>query len=129
MYEVLLSDFLAFGVSLGDELFAPRKWYFSLAWRQTKEKLRFLGYFLLEIYLSPVSSAGMERKHRVNKKVHTYRRALLGEAKVEKHLSISYNEEILQQKLETKPMLFEKFIVNTLLRGYTPGNMVDEDDE
>lgn len=66
-----------------------------------------LSATLYEVYRPPLSSSGIERNHKVDKRVQTARRGSLVEGKVEKQVAVAHKKCQLGRQVDKKGGEFE----------------------
>lgn len=88
-----------------------KDWHPRLIMSQVIDPYKTLAPMLMEVYQkAPASSAGVERHHKVGKRVHSSGRAGLGGGRVESQVGIAHNDRQLAQDAEDKRHPFEQFI-------------------
>lgn len=98
----LMKEFMEFSVAPQPLLLSLKEWHPRLLWGQAQLQYPALTKVLCEVYKAPASSAGIERNHKVNKRVHNSRRGRLGDGKVERQVAVAHNTSQLARKLPTK---------------------------
>jgi hypothetical protein len=100
-----------------------------LIWSQAPTLYSTLAPFLIKIYTGPASSAGVERHHKVGKRVHTQRRNRTGGGKVERQVAIAHNTATITRQLSMKRHQFELTQISTLCSDEKVGDSAAEPDE
>lgn len=108
--DALVAEFLRFCLSerqiLADAqgiiTFTPR-----LIWSQFTDEYPKLSDVLIKVYTGPASTAGVERQHKVGKRVHTSRRNRTGAGKVEQQVAIAHNASTRRRVFPDKRDGFE----------------------
>lgn len=111
-YRKLLAEFMSLTVS-PEKLFVElKKWQPRLLWGQLRQAYPTLSVVLDDMYRCAASTAGIERHHKVGKRVLNSGRERMGAGKVEKQVAISHNDMKLDQDVSTKWHELEKTIAD-----------------
>jgi hypothetical protein len=98
----------------------------QLIWSQAQSRFPTLSGLLMKVYASPASSAGVERQHKVAKRIHTPTRNRLGPGKVEAQTAIAHNAAVAKFNVATDRQRFEKFMVVTATGGGLEASSIDD---
>ncbi|KAG2786033.1 hypothetical protein PC129_g10805 [Phytophthora cactorum] len=71
-----------------------------------------LADLFVKVYTAPGSTAGVERQHKVAKRVHTAVRNRTGGGKVHEQVAVAHNSVVAKLQLDDKRQQFEKWIVS-----------------
>ena len=115
-YRLLLSDFFVFVAAPHEVLVEPcMKAVLPFhAWGQVKGEYKHLAPLMIQVYKAPASTAGVERQHKVGKRVHTSSRNRSGDGKVERQTAIVHNDSCLARQLGTDRQPFELFMAESM---------------
>ncbi|KAI0563546.1 hypothetical protein FGB62_37g06 [Gracilaria domingensis] len=114
-YTRLVNDFLLHCVSENSLLRRLKEWHPCLVWGQLRDSLPDLANALVKVYKSPASSAGVERNHKIAKRIFTSRRGRTGELKIENQVAVSHNFCMLKKNFrQLREEGFQKHIANSL---------------
>lgn len=91
-----------FGEDVNAEEFLP-----IIFWSNVKETCPNLFEALSHVFRAPSSSAGVERNHKISKKVHRRERCRLGDGKVERQTFIAHNVNTMKRKGQARRSRFE----------------------
>ncbi|GMF31545.1 unnamed protein product [Phytophthora fragariaefolia] len=80
-------------------------------WTQGQGKFPTLSSILVKVYTAPGSTAGVERHHKVARRVHSAARNRIGAGKEEKQVSVVHNAAVAKLKLRTERQRFETHMV------------------
>jgi hypothetical protein len=112
-YDELMQDYMQFCVSEDQFMndvrafcdYQPRS-----IWGQLKNRYTKLAPVMIKVYSGPGSTAGVERQHKVGKRVHSSRRNRSGVGKVERQVAVTHNASVYNMKLPAKRQRFEQLI-------------------
>lgn len=98
----LTNDFLRFSAQPHASLSALKKHPPRLIWGQLTEEYPALAPTLMQVYMAPASTAGVERNHKTGKRVLCARRSRCGTGKVERQLAIAHNGHFINRERESR---------------------------
>ncbi|KAI0557485.1 Ribonuclease H-like protein [Gracilaria domingensis] len=93
----LMNDFLRLSLSNEPLLTSLKHFQPRFIWGQLRGKFPHLALALDEVYRSPASTAGIERNHKITKRVLSERRCRLGELTMEKQVAVAHNASICRR--------------------------------
>jgi len=111
--DAVMGDFLNLCVDMAtfvDQASSIINYHSRLIWGQCGGKYKYLTAELLKIYTGPASTAGVERQHKVGKRVHTARRNRAGGGKVEQQVAVAHNSATARRKLTHTRHAFEHIL-------------------
>ena len=108
--EKLMHEYLDFCVKPHPMFEKLTKWHPSLVWGQVEPYYPTLSRVLYNVFRAPASTSGVERNHKVNKRVMSSLRCRLGEGRVEKQVSVTHNSGQLKRDTDSKRTHFEEII-------------------
>lgn len=100
--EKLLGEFMNYCVQPSSILYSLQDWQPRLIWGQVQAAYPHLSKILYNVLRAPASTAGVERNHKVNKRVLSSLRCRLGDSKVEKQVTVAHNDCQLTRSLPNK---------------------------
>ena len=100
--QLLMGEFMDFSVQPNRLLLLLKEWQPRLIWGQLQSVYPSLSKVLFHVYRSPASTAGVERNHKMNKRVHSKIRCRIAETKVEKQVSVAHNSSQFLRNLQNK---------------------------
>lgn len=83
-WEQIMHELMDFWVKPGALLESLKDWKMSLVWGQVSSQNSSLSHTLYNVHRAPPSTAGVERNHKINKRVLGSIRCRLNDDKVEK---------------------------------------------
>ncbi|KAI0558418.1 Ribonuclease H-like protein [Gracilaria domingensis] len=89
--DVLLEELLRYGMDGSPLLSQLKPFHPTLVWAQLRAEYQKLGTLLVDVFRSPASTAGVERNHKVGKRVLSQRRCRLGDPTIERQVGIAHN--------------------------------------
>ncbi|KAI9982158.1 hypothetical protein PInf_008049 [Phytophthora infestans] len=87
--------------------FPPQK-----IWTQGRSKFPVLAELLVKVYTSPASTAGVERQHKVGKRIHSSARNRLGAGLVEEQDAVAHNAAVATMEAPLQRQRFEQHMVS-----------------
>jgi hypothetical protein len=84
-----------------------------MIWSQLRGQYPTLASVLVKVYIAPGSASGVERQHKVGKRVHTARRNRTGSGKVERQVAIAHNASTAKRVLDCTRQKYEFIIQRT----------------
>ncbi|KAG4243136.1 hypothetical protein PC116_g9007 [Phytophthora cactorum] len=73
-----------------------------MIWSQARSQFLTLADLLVKVYTAPGSTAGVERQHKVAKRVHTAVRNCTGGGKVQEQVAVAHNSVVAKLQLDDK---------------------------
>jgi len=126
-YDALIGDFLNLSVDMPSFVAnaAPiMNYHARLLWGHCGGKYPHLAAALIKVYTGPASTAGVERQHKVGKRVHTARRNRTGGGKVERQVAVAHNTATARRTLTLSRHAFERILADAC--GSTVETLPDE---
>lgn len=108
--EQVMHEFMDYCVKPYHLLDNLKEWNASLIWGQVQAQYPCLSKVLYNVYRAPASTAGVERNHKVNKRVLNNLRCRLSDDRVEKQVSVAHNKSQLDRERTHKRLPFDLFI-------------------
>ncbi|KAG2773443.1 hypothetical protein JG687_00009635 [Phytophthora cactorum] len=65
----------------------------------------------MKVYSAPASTAGVERNHKVAKRIHSASRNRTSRGKVEEQVAVAHNSVVLDLEIDSYRQKFEEYIV------------------
>lgn len=106
----MLHEFMNMSVNPSPLLDTLRDWAPGMVWGQVQSDYPTMSRALYNVFRAPASTAGVERNHKVNKRVLNPTRCRLSEDRVEKQVSVAHNLAHLEREQARKRSKFEIFI-------------------
>lgn len=97
----LVNDFLRLSAKPHTSLSVLKQHSPRLIWGQPTEDYPTLAPTLMQFYMAPASTAGLERNHKTGKSVLCARRSRCGAGKVERQLAIAHNGHFLNRERQS----------------------------
>lgn len=101
-HKNILEEYMSYCVAPSSVLDELKSWHPRLYWGQLKSEYPTLGPLLSNLYRAPASTSGVERNHKVNKRVMSTLRCRLSDKKVEKQVSVCHNSSQLTRSINNK---------------------------
>jgi len=98
----LSEDFLLFSFNDNRDMSGLKDFAPQLIWSQSVGTYPVLASIMVDLYVAPTSTAGVERNHKYGKMVQTCRRGRLGDGKMEKQVCVAYNGVSLEKNPPVK---------------------------
>lgn len=98
----LCNEFMQFSAKPHSSLSALKQHQPRLIWGQMTEVYPALAKKLMQVYMAPASTAGVERNHKTGKNILCARRASCGPGKIERQLAIAHNGHFLNREREAR---------------------------
>lgn len=112
-YYAATREFFAFSENDGDAANGwgdPAKFRPRQLWTQGQAKFPVLSALLMKVYSVPASTAGVERQHKVAKRIHTAARNRMSTGNVEQQVAIAHNGAVDEMNLQEERQAFEVFM-------------------
>lgn len=114
-FEDLLSEFLQFCIvedKFINDVQSILEFHPRLIWGQVSGTYPLLSSALIKVFTAPGSTSGVERQHKIGKRVHNATRSRSGNGKVERQVAVGHNCAIAKRSLSSKRQGFEKVIAS-----------------
>lgn len=120
-FQALMGDFMSFSIESNELFETLKEWQPNLIWVQVASNYPALSAVLCEVYRAPASTAGVERNHKVMKRVLTKTRCRTGDNKVERQVFIAHNSAQIKRSVNNRRGIgFLKVLVDAMSKDLSP---------